>query len=157
TPPINGSILEGVTRSSILTLLGEAGRQVHERPILLAELRAGLADGSVREVFACGTAAVVTPIGRLAGEAFDLTVAEGGGGTVTGSGREERTDIEYGRAADPHGWLKRLVWPGAPGRRTLTAALVTDGPQGGPWGTSSVAGAPSVTRAAVRDATTRVD
>ena len=61
TPPISGSILEGVTRSSILRLLTDAGHEVSERPIPLTELAAGLADGSVREVFACGTAAVVTP------------------------------------------------------------------------------------------------
>lgn len=109
TPPLNGSILEGVTRSSILTLLREAGHEVAERPIALAGLLEGLRDGSVTEVFACGTAAVVTPIGRLAGEGFDLTVADGGTGTVTASVRRRLTDIQYGRAEDTHGWLHRLV------------------------------------------------
>ena len=61
TPPVSGSILEGVTRSSILRLLTDAGHEVSERQIPLTELREGLADGSVREVFACGTAAVMTP------------------------------------------------------------------------------------------------
>ena len=109
TPPLNGSILEGVTRSSVLTLLGEAGRDVTERPIPLAELRAGLEDGSVTEVFACGTAAVVTPIGRLAGRDFDLTVGGGQTGPVTASVRQTLTDIQYGRATDTHGWLHRLI------------------------------------------------
>ena len=109
TPPLNGSILQGVTRSSVLTLLGEAGRDVTERPIPLAELRAGLQDGSVTEVFACGTAAVVTPIGRLAGHDFDLTVGGGQTGPVTTSVRQALTDIQYGRATDTHGWLHRLV------------------------------------------------
>ncbi|HWS58825.1 MAG TPA: branched-chain amino acid aminotransferase [Actinotalea sp.] len=109
TPALNGSILEGVTRSSVITLLGEAGHPVVERPITLAELLDGLRDGSVTEVFACGTAAVVTPIGRLAGGDFDLTVADGRTGAVTGSVRRALTDIQYGRAADTHGWLHRLA------------------------------------------------
>ncbi len=109
TPPLNGSILEGVTRSSILTLLAEAGHEVQERPIRLAELRRGLEDGSVAEVFACGTAAVVTPIGRLASDDFDLTVADGGTGPVTAAVRRQLTDVQYGRAEDRHGWMRRLV------------------------------------------------
>ncbi|NKY38727.1 branched-chain amino acid aminotransferase [Cellulomonas septica] len=109
TPPISGSILEGVTRGSILQLLSDAGHEVNERPIPLAELRAGIEDGSVAEVFACGTAAVVTPIGRLASDDFDLTVGDGGTGPVTGRIRAELTDIQYGRATDRHGWLHRLV------------------------------------------------
>jgi branched-chain amino acid aminotransferase len=109
TPELTGSILEGVTRSSIITLLRESGHEVHERPIPLAELRAGLEDGSVAEVFACGTAAVVTPIGRLASDDFDLTVGDGSTGEVTAAVRRELTDIQYGRAEDRHGWLRRLV------------------------------------------------
>jgi len=109
TPELTGSILEGVTRSSIISLLTDAGHEVDERHILLTELQAGLADGSIAEVFACGTAAVVTPIGRLAGAAFDLTVADGGAGAVTSRVRAELTDIQYGRATDHHSWLRRLV------------------------------------------------
>jgi len=109
TPALTGTILEGVTRSSILQLLADAGHEVSERRITLAELRAGLTDGSVAEVFACGTAAVITPIGRLAGEGFDTTVADGAAGDVTMRVRAELTDIQYGRATDRHGWLHRLV------------------------------------------------
>jgi branched-chain amino acid aminotransferase len=109
TPELTGSILEGVTRSSIIRLLTDAGHEVAERRIPLAELRAGLAEGSVAEVFACGTAAVITPIGRLAGDSFDVTVADGGAGDVTMRVRAELTDIQYGRASDRHGWLHRLV------------------------------------------------
>ncbi|GEA83048.1 MAG: branched-chain amino acid aminotransferase [Cellulomonas sp.] len=109
TPPVSGSILEGVTRSSILQLLSDAGHEVDERPVALADLRAGLADGSITEVFACGTAAVITPIGRLKSTDFDLTVGDGGAGPVTMRTRAELTDIQYGRAADRHGWLHRLV------------------------------------------------
>jgi branched-chain amino acid aminotransferase len=109
TPRLTGSILEGVTRSSILQLLTEDGRAVHERDIPLTELLAGLADGSIAEVFACGTAAVVTPIGRLAGTDFDQTVGDGSAGPVMQSIRTRLTDIQYGRAADPHAWMHRLA------------------------------------------------
>jgi len=105
----SGTILEGITRSSVLTLLAEQGRSVEERAISLAEVQAGLADGSISEVFACGTAAVLTPIGRLAGEGFDLTVGDGSAGATTMALRKQLTDIQYGRAADPHGWMRRLV------------------------------------------------
>ena len=109
TPELTGSILEGVTRSSIIALLTDAGHEVDERRIPLTELQASITDGSVAEVFACGTAAVVTPIGRLVGATFDLTVADGGAGEVTTRVRTELTDIQYGRAADRHRWLRRLA------------------------------------------------
>jgi branched-chain amino acid aminotransferase len=109
TPALSGTILEGVTRSSIMTLLTEAGHTVTETRIALADLTAGLQDGTVTEVFACGTAAVVTPIGRLASQDFDLTVGGGETGAVTASVRRRLTDIQWGRAEDTHGWLHRLV------------------------------------------------
>lgn len=109
TPALSGSILEGVTRSSIVQILTDAGHEVSEADVPLASLLAGLADGSVTEVFACGTAAVVTPIGRLAGEGFDHTVGDGAAGPVTMRVRAELTDIQYGRATDRHGWMHRLV------------------------------------------------
>jgi branched-chain amino acid aminotransferase len=109
TPELTGSILEGVTRSSILRLVADQGREVVERRIPLAELVAGMADGTVREVFACGTAAVVTPIGRLAGGTFDSKVADGEPGELTMAIRGQLTDIQYGRAADRHGWMRRLA------------------------------------------------
>lgn len=104
-----GTILEGITRSSVLTLLAEEGREVEERQISLAEVQEGIADGTIREVFACGTAAVLTPIGRLAGEGFDLTIGDGSAGEVTMALRTRLTDIQYGRAEDTHGWMHRIV------------------------------------------------
>jgi branched-chain amino acid aminotransferase len=109
TPRLTGSILVGVTRSSVIQLLRDAGREVHERDIALVEVLAGLKDGSVTEVFACGTAAVVTPVGRLAGAEFDLTVAEAAAGKITMDVREQLMDIQYGRAADRYGWMRRIV------------------------------------------------
>ncbi len=109
TPALNGSILAGVTRDSIITLLRDAGHDVAERDVPFAEVLAGLRDGSVSEIFACGTGAAVSPIGRLAGEGFDLTVGGGATGPVTADVRRRLTDVQYGRAADHHGWMHRLV------------------------------------------------
>jgi branched-chain amino acid aminotransferase len=109
TPELTGSILEGVTRSSILRLVADRGREVVERRIPLTDVVAGLAAGSVREIFACGTAAVVTPVGRLAGGTFDHEVGDGEPGKLTMEIRDQLTDIQYGRAADPHGWMRRLA------------------------------------------------
>ncbi|MBN9325731.1 MAG: branched-chain amino acid aminotransferase [Cellulomonas sp.] len=109
TPPLSGSILEGVTRSSIIQLLADAGHPVSEEPVLLTDLQAGLTDGSVTEVFACVTAAVMTPIGRLASDDFDLTVGTGEAGPVTTLVRQQLTDIQYGRAEDRYGWLHRIA------------------------------------------------
>jgi branched-chain amino acid aminotransferase len=109
TPELSGSILEGVTRSSILQLAADRGRDVVERRIPIDEVVTGLQEGSIAEVFACGTAAVITPVGRLAGPTFDATVGDGNPGELTMAIRGELTDIQYGRAADRHGWLRRLA------------------------------------------------
>ena len=109
TPALDGSILEGVTRASIMTLLRDAGHDVVEREVPLAEVLAGLRTGGVAEIFACGTGAVVSPIGRLKGAGFDLPVGDGGTGPVTAAVRQRLTDIQYGRAADSRGWMHRLA------------------------------------------------
>lgn len=109
TPALTGTILEGVTRASIIQLLRDAGRDVQERTITLGEVQDGIRTGAIAEVFACGTAAVITPIGRLKGEGFDLTVGDGAPGDITTRLHRQLTDIQYGRAEDPHGWMRRLV------------------------------------------------
>ncbi|MDR0433009.1 MAG: branched-chain amino acid aminotransferase [Bifidobacteriaceae bacterium] len=109
TPPTSGTILEGVTRSAIMQLLRDRGAKVEERPIGLAEVIDGARNGRVAEMFACGTAAVVTPIGSLHGKDFSVTVGDGTPGTLTMSVRAELTDIQYGRAPDPHNWRHRVV------------------------------------------------
>jgi branched-chain amino acid aminotransferase len=109
TPRLTGTLLEGITRASVITLLRDGGHDVAERDVSLAEVRSGLVDGRVVEVFACGTGAAVSPIGRLVGEGFDLTVADGGTGPVTADVRRQLTDIQYGRAEDRHGWMRRLA------------------------------------------------
>jgi branched-chain amino acid aminotransferase len=109
TPTLTGTILEGVTRQSILQLVTDAGHEVHERAITLEEVKAGVASGEIAEVFACGTAAVITPIGALKGTGFDLTVGDGTAGPVTNELYGLLTDLQYGRHEDTYGWMTRLV------------------------------------------------
>jgi branched-chain amino acid aminotransferase len=109
TPELTGTILEGVTRDSIVELLRDAGHEVVERRVDIDEWRSGAASGRIREVFACGTAAVVTPIGRLVSPDGELVMGDGGTGNVTAAVRSRLLDLQYGRAADPHGWMHRLV------------------------------------------------
>ncbi len=103
--PQSDSILEGITRDSILQLAKDRGHKVEGRAVSLQEWRDGVASGDIVEVFACGTAAVVTPIGQLKGRDF---FDEQPSGELALSLREELTDIQYGRREDRHGWLYRL-------------------------------------------------
>ncbi|HQC93706.1 MAG TPA: branched-chain amino acid aminotransferase [Microbacteriaceae bacterium] len=107
TPEINGSILEGVTRDSLITLAKARGLKVEERPVTVDEWREGVADGSIVEAFACGTAAVITPIAELKSAEFTLTMPDVED-RLAMSLRQELTDIQYGRIPDVHGWLVRL-------------------------------------------------
>ncbi|MGM1016082.1 MAG: branched-chain amino acid aminotransferase [Actinomycetota bacterium] len=103
--PQSESILEGITRDSLLQLAEDRGHTVERRAVSLTEWREGVASGDIVEVFACGTAAVVTPIGALVGADFEDAQPTG---DLALSLREELTDIQYGRRADKHGWLVRL-------------------------------------------------
>ncbi|MFB7250485.1 branched-chain amino acid aminotransferase [Microbacterium sp. NPDC056234] len=103
--PQSDSILEGITRDSILQLAEDRGHKVERRAVSLQEWRDGVASGDIVEVFACGTAAVVTPIGALVTADFEDAQPLG---ELALSLREELTDIQYGRREDKHGWLLRL-------------------------------------------------
>ena len=109
TPELTGSILEGVTRDSILTLASEFGLTPVERRIEMAELLDGIGSGKVTELFACGTAAVATPIGTLHDEAGSYHVGSGESGETTLALRQRLLDIQYGRADDKYGWLRRIL------------------------------------------------
>ena len=106
--PQSDSILEGITRESILQLARDRGHTVEERPVTLEEWREGAASGDIVEVFACGTAAVVTPIAQLKAADFTIGSADAAAGELTMSLRQELTDIQYGKAEDSHGWMMRL-------------------------------------------------
>lgn len=109
TPSLTGSILEGVTRESIMQLARDRGNKVEERKIAFDELRTGFANGDVAEVFACGTAAVMTPIVAIKGPGFVIGDESAPAGALTMSLRQELTDIQYGRIPDRHGWLTQLA------------------------------------------------
>ena len=106
--PASDSILEGITRDSILQLAEDRGHKVERRRVTIDEWRDGVTSGDITEVFACGTAAVVTPIGILKGDGFEVGSAEAVPGELTMSLRDELTGIQYGRVADRHGWMTRL-------------------------------------------------
>ena len=108
TPPLTGSILPGITRDSILKLAARSGRRVEERPVSFEEWRDGATSGRIAEAFACGTAAVITPIGTVKHPDGEFTVADGGSGAVTMALRQELTDIQRGRAEDPFGWVHKI-------------------------------------------------
>ncbi len=109
TPELNGSILEGVTRLSIIELAKEFGYDVAEARVSIEQWREGAASGEIAEVFACGTAAVVTPVGRLVWDGGEVTVGGGEVGEATARIRQALLDIQHGRTPDTHGWMTRLV------------------------------------------------
>src|SRR5690349_20896632 len=109
TPPLTGTILPGITRDSVIKLAERAGRKVEERPVSLAEWQEGAMTGRIREAFACGTAAVITPIGQVRSAGDEFLVADGGTGEVTADLRKQLVDIQRGRAEDPFGWVHRVL------------------------------------------------
>ncbi|CAD5993949.1 branched-chain amino acid aminotransferase [Agreia sp. COWG] len=106
--PLSPSILDGVTRDSIIELAKARGHAVEHRRVRFDEWRDGVASGDIVEVFACGTAAVVTPIAALKGDGFVIGDPDAPAGELTMSLRKELTDIQYGRIPDVNGWLTRL-------------------------------------------------
>jgi branched-chain amino acid aminotransferase len=118
TPPLDGSILPGVTRDSVLVLAREWGLKVSERPLSLEELVAAGQKGTLREVFGTGTAAVISPVGELGMEQGQLHINGGEAGPLALKLHETITGIQYGRLPDTHGWLTEvdLATGGAPER-----------------------------------------
>jgi len=108
TPPLGGSILDGVTRDSVLTLLRDWGFQAHERPIGMEELIRAHHAGKLREVFGCGTAAVITPVGSLGWKGEDIVINGGEPGEISQRLFDAITGIQYGREPDKHGWITLL-------------------------------------------------
>jgi branched-chain amino acid aminotransferase len=109
TPELTGTLLPGITRDSLITLAGELGHKVTERRFSVDEWRRGVADGTVTETFACGTAAVITPVGEVKARTGDFAVGDGTPGPLTMALREGLLDIQHGRVADTHGWLHRVA------------------------------------------------
>ena len=109
TPPLGGTILPGITRDSLLTLAREEGLSVREERYSLDQWRADATSGRLVETFACGTAAVVTAVGRVAGREGEFTIGGGGPGQLTTRLRERLVGIQRGTYPDPHGWVMRLA------------------------------------------------
>jgi branched-chain amino acid aminotransferase len=108
TPSLTGSILAGVTRHSLLVLAEEIGCKVSERRISGQEWLEGAADGTITEVFGCGTAAVITPIGGVKHTGGEVRIGDGQPGPLTSKLRGLLTNIQRGTAADTHSWMHTL-------------------------------------------------
>jgi branched-chain amino acid aminotransferase len=108
--PATGTILEGITRASIIELLGALGHRVEERKFSIQEWKDGVTSGAITEVFACGTAAVVTPVGELKWDGGHAPAASGVGAedALWTRVRQQLVDIQFGRAEDTHGWMHRI-------------------------------------------------
>src|ERR1700693_3149727 len=105
TPALTGTLLPGVTRDSLLKLVPDLGYKAEEGRISMEEWRAGCADGSLTEVFACGTAAVITPVGAVKSAHGSWMVGDGKPGDITMRLRQSLVDIQRGAAPDTHHWL----------------------------------------------------
>ena len=108
TPPLTGTLLPGITRNSLLKLAPQLGVKAVEEPITIDQWQAECEAGELTEVFACGTAAVITPVGRVKGESAEWTVADGEPGPVTMRLREELIAIQYGHRPDPFNWIHKV-------------------------------------------------
>ena len=108
TPDLNGSVLDGIPRRSCIQLLKDWGYEVEERRISAEELFDAAESGALEEAWGTGTAAVVSPIGELAMDGKKVTVSGGKIGEITQKLYDELTGIQWGRTADPHGWITKL-------------------------------------------------
>ena len=107
--PALGTILEGITRSAVIELAKELGHEVSESRVDVDDWRRDAASGEITEVFACGTAAVLTPVGKLVWEGGEVVHGDGSPGPVTSALRSALVDIQYGRALDTRGWMRKLA------------------------------------------------
>jgi branched-chain amino acid aminotransferase len=104
TPSLSGSILPGITRDSVIKLASSWGIEVTERPISIDEVLATIADGSLQEIFASGTAAVISPVGALSYRDVEYPINGGVTGPLARRLFEELQGIQYGTRPDPYGW-----------------------------------------------------
>ena len=108
TPPLTGSILPGITRDSVLQLAEDWGVQVTERPISIDEVITANDTGSLQEIFATGTAAVISPVGELDYQGRICTINRGKTGELSQRLFDEIQAIQHGFREDPHGWVVEL-------------------------------------------------
>ncbi len=108
TPPLSETILPGITRDTLLTIARDEGLTVREEPYAIDQWRADATSGRLTESFACGTAAVVTPVGSVTDREGKFTIGAGGPGQITQRLRERLVAIQRGTAPDPYGWVRRI-------------------------------------------------
>lgn len=109
TAPLTGTILNGVTRDSVLKLAGKLGFTVEERQIHVDELMADIRSGKITEAFGSGTAAVITPVGALCYKDECVSIGNGGVGKLTQTLYDTLTGIQWGKIDDPFGWMRKIA------------------------------------------------
>ena len=109
TPPLNGSILPGITRESLSAVAAEAGYTLKEQPYSFDQWQEDAKNGRLKEAFACGTAAVITSIGEVRSTHGNFVIGNGDGGEVARTLREALVGIQLGKRPDTHGWMTTLA------------------------------------------------
>ncbi|SDL83896.1 branched-chain amino acid aminotransferase [Corynebacterium mycetoides] len=109
TPSLSGSLLPGITRDSLLQVAHDLGYGTEERRITVDEWREGVATGEITETLACGTAAVITPVGTVMSRSGEFTVGNNEPGDVSMKMRKRLRAIQEGEVEDTHGWNQILV------------------------------------------------
>ncbi len=105
TPALTGSILSGITRDSVIKLAKSWGREAVERRISIDEIYDAHAQGRLKEVFGSGTAAVISPVGKIKYSGKEITIGDGNVGPFAARLFKELADIQYGKVEDPFGWI----------------------------------------------------
>lgn len=109
TPELTGTLLPGVTRRSLLQLAQELGFGAEERKVTVDEWKEAVASGRMTEAFACGTAAVITPIGQVKSKRGNWTIHNNETGPVAAKLREALLNLQHGITPDTHGWMHRVL------------------------------------------------
>jgi branched-chain amino acid aminotransferase len=109
TPKLTGTLLPGITRDSILTLANDLGYKTEETMISIDDWRDGVKSGEITEIFACGTAAVVSAVGAAKSIHGTWQTGDGKPGVITNEIRAALLGIQHGTVADKHGWNKRVI------------------------------------------------
>ena len=109
TPPLGGTILPGITRNSVLHICRNWEMKVSERLVSLDEVLSGLESGRVKEIFAAGTAAVISPVGKVAYKGKNYVINQGKVGPLAQKLYDTIMGIQYGKIKDPYGWMIKVT------------------------------------------------
>ena len=109
TPKLTGTLLPGITRDSILSAAKDLGYKTEEVMLSIDDWREGVASGEITEIFACGTAAVVSPVGQAKSAMGTWITGDGQPGKITMEIRNHLLAIQHGTTADKHDWMKRVI------------------------------------------------